>query len=297
MPISSRMICGAAGVLVGGPPTFIFTSFQPSATASRASRADLLLGVAEPAGRGRVGGEAVALHLRAALVLAGGALLEQLARRAGVDRVGEVLERDGLDELLGCEVGDEPPQRLALGARPHVPHRVDDRGGGEVDDALLRAEPAQLRVARDAAEDLAGVGADLVEVEALHARGERLDGGHAQLVAAAFGEREAVALEPVVGGERDVRRRVVGVGGHRVGAVEALRGGEADVAGVRAGDHGPAYARAGGPDTPGSATNRLPPSGWGEAAVVMYSRSPANQQAVTLSAGTASCASTTPSGP
>ena len=34
----------------------------------------------------------------------------------------------------------------------------------------------------------------------MHARRERLDGGDAQLVAAALGEREAVALEAVVGG-------------------------------------------------------------------------------------------------
>ncbi len=38
MPISSRMICARRASSSGGPPTFIFTSFQPSATASRASR-------------------------------------------------------------------------------------------------------------------------------------------------------------------------------------------------------------------------------------------------------------------
>ena len=39
----------------------------------------------------------------------------------------------------------------------------------------------------------------------------------------------------------------------------------------------PAKIRAAGPETPGSATNRLPPSGCGERAVVMNSRLPANQ--------------------
>ena len=50
-----------------------------------------------------------------------------------------------------------------------------------------------------------------------------------------------------------------------------------------------ANARAGGPAIPGSAVNRLPPSGCGERAVVMNMRrpsSPPNAHAVTLSAGT-----------
>ena len=61
-----------------------------------------------------------------------------------------------------------------------------------------------------------------------------------------------------------------------------------------------ANARAGGPAMPGSAVNRLPPSGCGERAVVMNIRrpsSPPNAQAVTLSAGRWRTASSVPPGP
>ena len=59
------------------PPTFIFTCVQPASTAARGAAADLVVGEAEPARRGGVGGEAVAAHLGLALRPAGRALLEQ----------------------------------------------------------------------------------------------------------------------------------------------------------------------------------------------------------------------------
>ena len=52
-----------------------------------------------------------------------------------------------------------------------VPHRVHHRGQREVDDALLRAEPAQLRVGLQLAVDAAEVLDDLLDVAADQGRG------------------------------------------------------------------------------------------------------------------------------
>ncbi|GAA3728588.1 hypothetical protein GCM10023082_28090 [Streptomyces tremellae] len=65
---------------------------------------------------------------------------------------------------------------------------------------------------------------------------QRLDGGGRHVVAASDGEAESEALGPVRGTQDDVGCRVVGVRVHRVGAVELLRGGEADVVDLEPGD-------------------------------------------------------------
>ncbi|GAB3995002.1 hypothetical protein GCM10029992_11060 [Glycomyces albus] len=78
--------------------------------------------------------------------------------------------------------------------------------------------------------------AEVVDLAADDVLGERLDRRAADVVAASDGEGEAVAFAAVVGVQDDVGRRVVGVGVHRVGAVEAARSGEADVHYVHGGN-------------------------------------------------------------
>src|SRR5439155_2572916 len=65
-----------------------------------AEPADLLVGVAEPAGRGGVRGEAVAEHLGLALALRRRAAAQERERVVGRERVGDVAEVDAGDELL-----------------------------------------------------------------------------------------------------------------------------------------------------------------------------------------------------
>jgi hypothetical protein len=62
----------------------------------------------------------------------------------------------------------------------------------------------------------------LVHVQADDVVAERLDRGRLDVVAAADGEGESVPFEPVagVGAQDQVRRGVVRVGVHRVGAVQ-----------------------------------------------------------------------------
>jgi hypothetical protein len=52
------------------------------------------------------------------------------------------------DDLLGGISASRSPERLAFGLGVEVPDRVDERAGGEVDDALLGAEPAELACRR-----------------------------------------------------------------------------------------------------------------------------------------------------
>ena len=96
----------------------------------------------------------------------------------------------------------------------------------------------------EAPPEAAHVRDDLLERAADDERLERAGRGDAHLGAATARERQAVTLEAVVGvgAQDDVRRRVVGIGVHRVRAVEPARGREADVARLEAYDriHSPA---------------------------------------------------------
>ena len=105
-------------------PTFSLIWVKPSATASRGEPGELLVVVAEPAGRGGVGGVAAPPAGRAcALGRARPGRAQQLQRLLGGERVGEVAEVDQGDEPLGRRLGEQPPQRLArrrLAARSHT---------------------------------------------------------------------------------------------------------------------------------------------------------------------------------
>ncbi len=135
------------------------------------------------------------------------------------------------DELLGRQVDEELPERLALELRPEVPDRVDNGCGREMDHALLRAEPAELAVRHEAAPEAAHVGPDPVEALAHDERLEGMDRGDADLGAPAARERQPVTVDPVVtiGAQDHVRGGVVRIGVHRVGPVEPARRREADV--------------------------------------------------------------------
>ena len=188
--------------------------------------------VAEPARRRRVGGIAGCEQLGFALGLAelGGA--EQLERLVAGERVAQVAEVDEFDDLLGAHPREQLPERQAGPLRLEVPHRVDDRADRHVHDALLGAEPAQLRVVDELAGERAHRVEDRLDLAADEVRGDRLDRGELHLVAAADREDEAVALVAVVGigDDAQVGRRVVGVRVHGVGAVQEHRCLETDIA-------------------------------------------------------------------
>src|SRR5918998_765186 len=105
-----------------------------------------------------------------------------------------------------------------------------------MDDALLGPDPPELAVPRNVAPEGAHVLRERLEGSPDNQRGEGLDGGDAQLVAAPDGEGEAVPLEVGVRLQDRVGRRVVRGLVHGVRAVEVLGGREPYVAG-----HYPGY--------------------------------------------------------
>jgi hypothetical protein len=118
--------------------------------------------VAEPAGRGDVGGVAVAQHLALATGAAGDLALEQGPRLLRLEGIADVPEVDRSHDLLRGEVGQVLPERLVRPQGQQVPDGVHDRREREVDDALLRPEPAQLAVSREPPPEGPRVRLDLV---------------------------------------------------------------------------------------------------------------------------------------
>ena len=183
-PISSRRIAARRTSSSTSAPTFILNRVQPSASASRAQPPDLVVVVAEPADRGRVGRVAVA---RAAPPSRAAPRRDRAPRAAssaalGRERVGEVAEVDERDELLRASCrASSCHTRLAGALRDEVPDRVDDGRGREVDDALLGPDPAQLAVADQRPPERAEVGARSPRRPGPTTSGrERLDGRDAR---------------------------------------------------------------------------------------------------------------------
>src|SRR5689334_13516318 len=125
--------------------------------------ADLLVGVAEPAGGRRVRGIAVGEHFFLALRARVLELVQNVDCLFRPERVSDVVEVDRAYDLLGRHVDDELPGGFALDLRPDIPARVHDPGGGEVYDALLRPHPAELRITREHAPDGTHVALDRLQ--------------------------------------------------------------------------------------------------------------------------------------
>jgi hypothetical protein len=190
----------------------------------------LLVGVAEPAGGGGVGGVAVALQDLDPLLAADPAGLEDGQRLLPGERVLQVAEVDEFDDLLGRHVGEQPPHRLPGDLGGEVPGRVHHGPDRHVDDALLRPEPPKLTVHHQVGAERAQVADHLVGRSADHIGTQRLDRGDDHIVAAPDREAQAVALQSrQVGAQDHVRGRVVRVRVHRVRAVVLQRRREADV--------------------------------------------------------------------
>src|SRR5206468_8956843 len=77
--------------------------------------------------------------------------------------IGEIAEVDAGDDLLRRQVCDELPRRLTFELRPEVPNRIHDRRRREMDDALLRSDPAELAFAAELAPAAGEVRRDRLE--------------------------------------------------------------------------------------------------------------------------------------
>lgn len=135
-------------------------------------RLHLVLPVAQPPGRSSVSRNRLGIErLLQPLLLALLRLGEDVQRLLGRQRVGDVAEVDQVDDLRGGHVGHDAPHGLPQRLGPQVPDGVDHGAEREVDDALLRADPAQLRVVDEVAPGLAPVGDEGVEGAAFDAVG------------------------------------------------------------------------------------------------------------------------------
>jgi hypothetical protein len=200
---------------------------------------ELLVTIAEPAGRGSVAGIALPLQDRLPFDLADLGPAEELQRLLGRDRIGEIPEVDDADEFLRAHVRNQLPDRFAGFLGPEVPDGIDDRTRGEVDGALVRPDPAQLAVSREIAPEPAGVVLDKVEVKSDHEVAHGLNGGTADVVAAPDGEGEAVTRQiRMIGREYHIGGGIVRVRVHRIRAVEMLGGWKAQVECLEVGDAG-----------------------------------------------------------
>jgi hypothetical protein len=204
----------------------------------------LLVVVAEPGGRGRVGGETVAQHLLFPLGLRRLVLVQYLQSLLGGYGVGDIAKIHAPHDLLRAHIYEELPERLPFGLGVEVPDGVDDRPGCQMNDTLLWSYPPKLAVAGYATPEGAHVLCERLQGLPDDERSQSFDSGDAQLVAPPDSEREAVTFRIRVGFEDHVGRRVVGVLVHGVGAGEVFRGGEADVAGY---DVGNGYGQDGPP--------------------------------------------------
>ena len=83
----------------------------------------LLVGVAEPAGGGGVGGVAVLQQRAMRSARPGSARAQDLQRLLGGEGVGELAEVDLGDQVLGRHLAEEPPHRLARRAWRPGPRR------------------------------------------------------------------------------------------------------------------------------------------------------------------------------
>ena len=168
--------------------------------------------------------------------MAGAARAEDVEGFVGGERVVDVAEVDGGDDLLGLHVGEQLPEGFVFGLGVEVPDGVDEGGGARWMTPFSGpsqrnwVSPVSWRVkARKSPVMELRVRSDDVAGEVL----ERLD---ARVGAAAEGEGEAVAFERGVGLEDAVGGGVVGVFVDGVGADLLARGGKAEIDDADAGD-------------------------------------------------------------
>ena len=201
-----------------------------------AKPAELVVGIAEPAGRRGIAGIALVLQCFDPFDLARFGPAQDIQRFLPAQHVGHVAEIDQLQDVFRRHFPDQQPDRFARFLRQKIPHGIDHRAGGEVDCALVRADPAQLAITGDMAPEPPHVLAYPVEVEPDHQVPHGLDRGDADLVAAPDGKGQAVALMRAVGFQYHIGGRIVRVGVHRVRTIERVRRREPQVVRGKTGD-------------------------------------------------------------
>ena len=98
-------------------------------------------------------------------------------------------------------------------------------------DALLRAEPAQLRIAHEHIPCETHVVEQFLDVASDEGFGHGVDGSDDDIIAAADGEDESVAGITGIRGDDNIGRGIIRIGVHGVGAGEGGRCRESEIIG------------------------------------------------------------------
>jgi len=227
---------GAALVIGGVAADFELEVGPAGGEGFVAEAGDFLVAEADPACGCSVGGKAVDAEVFEAVMLAGAAFFEEGDGFFAGESVVDVVEVDDAGDALGFHLGEELPEGFLFGASVEVPYGVDEGGGGEVDDAFFRAEPAELRVAGELTAEGAEVVGDGAEDAALDGARKVAKGLTAELGSAAQRKGEAEAAEALVGFEDAVGSGVVRILVDGVGADAFPGGGKAEVDDLNASD-------------------------------------------------------------
>ncbi len=154
--------------------------------------------------------------------------LQCFFRRQCIAQVAEVHQGN---DVLRAHSGQQLPQRKARPFGLQVPQGIHDGADRHVHDALFRAKPPQLGIVDQLFRALAHIRQQVFDIAAKDVGTEGIDGCSFHLVPAPDREHKAVAFKavPCIRADDEVRRGVVRVRVHRIGAVQVMGRGEADV--------------------------------------------------------------------
>ena len=224
-------------VVVLGTPADLDLEMRPAAGHRIAAQLpDRRVGIAHPADRRGVGRITGLQQFGLAPGSRRRLPLQDVERFVAAERVADVPEIDAVDDLLGRQIGQQLPHRLALDLRPEVPDGIDDRRQRKVNDALFRSQPAQLRFAGQRPPERREVRGDVGKLPADNQRTVRLDRRGDHFVAASDGERQPVSVDTGIGAEHDVSGGVIGIDVDRIGSGMRARRREPEVEHFEVGD-------------------------------------------------------------
>src|SRR5882672_2137858 len=133
--------------IVGGIATDLQLEMCPAQGQSLpAERTNLVVAKANPTCRGRICRIATLLKIALALYFVGGAFLQKIECFLRRDRIRNISEVNGSDDLLWLEVCKQFPERFSLNSCIEIPDSVNEGGSRKMNDAFLGSEPAELSI-------------------------------------------------------------------------------------------------------------------------------------------------------
>ena len=187
----------------GGPPDFLIAidtdlHFEAGPAGSHVGAhqiTNLIITVPQPPRAGGVGRQAATGKLFSAGSARCRVITEDGKCVVRWQRVADIAELDTVDQRFRRHVGEQLPQRLVFFPGIQIPNRVDQSTDAEVQDALFRAEPAELSVVGQLEPEAAHVRDDILEGATHNDVLHHLDHRSADFIAASERECDAVSSQ------------------------------------------------------------------------------------------------------